>query len=461
MGEISMKVLCLSILILVLIAATTLNLVTGLPEAAIDRALDATTETLQLGSWQLREFKRASQYNPDIEFLVPEASILRVDSGYSSVGRGYVFALASRADLDGKKIQIRWNVYYSFPDERDLDLLTLLVFDKAFDRTDLVDYFQEGLDGEPMMDYPHLICAEYPGPLGMEGWLGWRTDESELLDLTAWTSDYVTILIRTRDSWNGQTVVHDLDWLRIVDAGDAEVYSCDFFGTVAMEVTGTYHDYGVFLTGEEVVTALSVELSASSVTCAKPGFCLSATVTIANVTNLYGYDFTLGWDAAILKLSGIEISMPTTWNASYFIVKNNTTTDDYWLALSALPPAPAFNGTVALATLNFNITDTTLSSHAGQTIETNLDLRETMIVDNQGNSIPHTIADATASIDFVLQGDVNNDGVVNIVDVVRAAIMYGQTGSPGWIPEDINADGTIDITDVVLVANNYGKTANP
>lgn len=84
-----------------------------------------------------------------------------------------------------------------------------------------------------------------------------------------------------------------------------------------------------------------------------------------------------------------------------------------------------------------------------------------MIVDNQGSRIPHTVADATASIHFVLHGDVNADGVVDIVDLVRVAIAYGQTGPTGWIPEDINSDGVIDIFDLVLLANNYGKPGNP
>ena len=58
-------------------------------------------------------------------------------------------------------------------------------------------------------------------------------------------------------------------------------------------------------------------------------------------------------------------------------------------------------------------------------------------------------------------GDINNDGTVDIFDVVTVAIAFGTVpGDEKWNPvADIVEDGIIDIFDVVSVAKEFGKTA--
>ncbi|MDE0635597.1 MAG: dockerin type I domain-containing protein [Candidatus Poribacteria bacterium] len=56
-----------------------------------------------------------------------------------------------------------------------------------------------------------------------------------------------------------------------------------------------------------------------------------------------------------------------------------------------------------------------------------------------------------------LEGDVNNDGVVNISDLVLVANAFGQTGTND---ADVNNDGVVNISDLVLVANAFGNTAS-
>ena len=51
--------------------------------------------------------------------------------------------------------------------------------------------------------------------------------------------------------------------------------------------------------------------------------------------------------------------------------------------------------------------------------------------------------------------DLNNDGVVNILDLVLVASHFGTTDTTA----DLNADGTVDIADLVLVANAWGSVA--
>jgi parallel beta-helix repeat protein len=61
---------------------------------------------------------------------------------------------------------------------------------------------------------------------------------------------------------------------------------------------------------------------------------------------------------------------------------------------------------------------------------------------------------------YVPSPDLNNDGVIDILDLVRFALAYGSIpGIPIWNPYiDLNQDSIIDIFDLVIIAVNYGKT---
>lgn len=54
-----------------------------------------------------------------------------------------------------------------------------------------------------------------------------------------------------------------------------------------------------------------------------------------------------------------------------------------------------------------------------------------------------------------LTGDVNNDGSVNVLDMIRVGQHWGETGTPGWIPEDIRKDGVINILDMIVIGQNW------
>ncbi len=61
-----------------------------------------------------------------------------------------------------------------------------------------------------------------------------------------------------------------------------------------------------------------------------------------------------------------------------------------------------------------------------------------------------------------LAGDVNLDGVVNIIDISIIAAAYQTTpGTPHWVPHaDIDGDGVVNIIDIAIAAAMYGKTAD-
>jgi hypothetical protein len=51
--------------------------------------------------------------------------------------------------------------------------------------------------------------------------------------------------------------------------------------------------------------------------------------------------------------------------------------------------------------------------------------------------------------------DVNNDGQVNVLDLIMIGQHFAQTGSPGWISEDINKDGQVNVLDMILVGQHW------
>ena len=60
----------------------------------------------------------------------------------------------------------------------------------------------------------------------------------------------------------------------------------------------------------------------------------------------------------------------------------------------------------------------------------------------------------------LLTGDVNRDGVVNILDLIRVAQQLGRT-VPAGSSVDINGDGVVNIFDLTLVAQGIGGAAAP
>ena len=51
--------------------------------------------------------------------------------------------------------------------------------------------------------------------------------------------------------------------------------------------------------------------------------------------------------------------------------------------------------------------------------------------------------------------DVTGDGIVNILDLVRVASQFGETGA--GLEGDVDGNGTVNILDLVVVANNFSQ----
>ncbi|MGQ9683269.1 MAG: hypothetical protein ACUVX9_12065 [Anaerolineae bacterium] len=69
---------------------------------------------------------------------------------------------------------------------------------------------------------------------------------------------------------------------------------------------------------------------------------------------------------------------------------------------------------------------------------------------------PTATPTATATPSACQKADVNGDGVVDIGDAGKVGLHWGETGTPGWIPEDVNSDGVIDIGDTGKIGLVWG-----
>ncbi len=67
--------------------------------------------------------------------------------------------------------------------------------------------------------------------------------------------------------------------------------------------------------------------------------------------------------------------------------------------------------------------------------------------------------DYLASGVYVVPGDANGDGIVDVTDLGILATHYGTVGGATWAEADFTGEGTVDVSDLGILATNYGTTA--
>ena len=121
------------------------------------------------------------------------------------------------------------------------------------------------------------------------------------------------------------------------------------------------------------------------------------------------------------------------------------------VAITATTFDEAGNGDGTLATLTFKVRDFKASA---------LTLSQVYLVDTDGKRWEATTQNGTVILppepEEETVGDINRDGVVDILDLTIVSARFGDTGQNS---ADLNGDGLVDIVDLVLVAGAFTDEA--
>jgi hypothetical protein len=103
-----------------------------------------------------------------------------------------------------------------------------------------------------------------------------------------------------------------------------------------------------------------------------------------------------------------------------------------------------------------NGTLSAVTFHVLQIGATPLTLLDVSLTDPSDQPLNRTVTSGLFS-NVVLQGDLNGDGIIDILDVSTAAVAFGATpDNPRWNPKaDLNFDGVIDVLDLVMIILNF------
>ena len=202
---------------------------------------------------------------------------------------------------------------------------------------------------------------------------------------------------------------------------------------------------------------------------ASVGETFNVTVNVFNVTNLYGFEFSLLYNTTIID--GLSVELPPdhflkpvnpykiyiqaldindAYNATHGIV--NAT-------VMLLAPEPAKNGSGTLVAVTFKATalgEGDLNLGRMGTKQTPHGPVVVFIPDKIGLGDP----DAIPIEHNKILGDVDGDGDVDYSDLSDLNKLYGsKLGDPNWNPNcDSNRDDKVDASDLFILSKNYGKT---
>ena len=186
-----------------------------------------------------------------------------------------------------------------------------------------------------------------------------------------------------------------------------------------------------------------VSISPSPVISPAIGEQLTLNLNIAAGKAVAGYQVTVQFDATALRY--VESSNGDYLPVGSFSVPPVVNGNRVKLASTALTGVS--NGDGTLATLKFEV----IAAKASR-----LSLSDVLLSDSDGSGVSPQLEGGQVTEPSKLEGDVNNDSVVNIQDLVLVASKLGETGQNA---SDVNGDGVVDIRDLVKVAGTLGNAS--
>ena len=204
---------------------------------------------------------------------------------------------------------------------------------------------------------------------------------------------------------------------------------------------------------------LSTRVGIMPSTVASPaiGEQLTINVNIVAGKNVGGYQVSVGFDPTALRY--VESANRNYLPPSVFVVppvvsENLRRDPSTWklvseptVTLGATALAGTGNGDGTLATVTFKVLGAK---------ESLLLLSDVILTDSDGEPLPYLSFGGVVTEAQIRPEDVNSDGVVNILDLVKVAARFGQATEE---TEDVNRDGIVNIVDLVKIAGAIGGGA--
>lgn len=190
-------------------------------------------------------------------------------------------------------------------------------------------------------------------------------------------------------------------------------------------------------------TIVSIEPLSQTITGVRS---FTINITVNPNEPIAGIQVNLSFDPNLLMCNYARVGNLFQGNTSYFI---NGTIDNINGRISGLA-ATALNGNPYLGG-TFSIINFTTRNNSGTSI---LNLTDVEVGTAEGISLSLKIQNGSVTVVWA-QGDINNDGYTNILDLILISQHWGEIGSPGWQSFDINCDGIINIFDAILIGQNW------
>jgi ribosomal protein S28E/S33 len=251
------------------------------------------------------------------------------------------------------------------------------------------------------------------------------------------------------------TAVPALDWA-------FNYWSGDLFGST--------NPSNILMDGDHSVTAHfattggkpMLNMNPASKTCRTFNETFNVQITIINASSVEDFAFEIHYNATLLDVARI------TWNA---FGTGNYTADEVNGILTGYTSGRTVSGNLTLITITFNATYHHMWKDESQVSGWKNLQTGTIFLQKANLSYPSSpdlryerggIDQIDVGPDFAytfspIQGDLDNNGKVDIFDLRTVGALYGTVNST----YDLTGDNFIDIYDLVVVARNFGFTYTP
>ena len=230
-------------------------------------------------------------------------------------------------------------------------------------------------------------------------------------------------------------------------------------------LTGSSNPATLTMTNNFTVTAHftqqpMLQMNPESKTCHIYGENFTVAINLTTVVNVKDFTFEIHYNTTLLDYVNV------TWNAWGTGTIN---VDENAGIITGVTSGTPLNGTQPLITVKFQAA----SQHVEHALTGTIFIQRANLSYTTGPILGYErggLNQINVGPDFTytfspIQGDVNNNGTVDIFDLRLVAVYFNaKQGDPNWTEAsgyDLNGDGKIDILDAGLVAGNFGYSYVP